>query len=121
MNLALALAAVALLASLAGCASEPPADARALDVDVKRYDYTPGTDTPINVTQGETIILRIHGKDVTHGFSIVDYGVNVEIPPGQTIEVTLKADKAGDFTIFCTVFCGTGHPQHKGTLHVAAA
>lgn len=121
MNAVLALAAVALLASLAGCASEPPADARAIDVDVKRYDYTPGTDTPINLTQGETIILRLHGKDVTHGFSIVGYGVNVEVPPGQTIEVTLKADKAGDFTIYCTVFCGTGHPQHKGTLHVAAA
>lgn len=109
----------ALAGLLAGCASDAPADARAVDVDVKRYDYTPGTDAPLNVTLGETILLRIHGKDVTHGLSIVEYGINVEIPPGQTIEVTFTADKAGDFTIFCTVFCGTGHPQHKGTLHVA--
>jgi len=120
MKLLPLLLAIAAFALLTGCAEkDAPADARTVDVDVKRYDYTPGTDAPLNVTLGETILIRVHGKDVTHGFAIVGYGVNVEVPPGQTIEVLLRADKAGDFTIYCTVFCGTGHPQHKGTLHVA--
>lgn len=112
--------AIVAFALLAGCTDDTPTNARTIDVDVKRYDYTPGTDQAINVTLGETVIIRVHGKDVTHGFAIVDHDVNIEIPPGQTIEVVLKADKVGDFTIYCTVFCGTGHPQHKGTLHVAA-
>ena len=115
----LILIALGAFALLAGCTSETPTDARTVNVDVKRYDYTPGTEQAINVTLGETILIRVHGKDVTHGFAIVDHDVNVEIPPGQTIEVLLKADKVGDFLIYCTVFCGTGHPQHKGTLHVA--
>lgn len=119
MKLALALAAALAAVAIAGCTAEPPADARAVDVDIQRYDYTPGTDAPINVTLGETILLRLHGLDVVHGFAIVEYGINVEVPPGGVVEVLLKADKAGDFTIYCTVFCGTGHPQHKGTLHVA--
>lgn len=120
MKIPYGLLALAAFALLAGCAvKERTADARAVDVDVKRYDYTPGTGSPLNVTLGETVLIRVHGKDVTHGFAIVDHDVNIEVPPGQTIEVLLKADKAGDFMIYCTVFCGTGHPQHKGTLHVA--
>lgn len=115
----LAILGLAAFALVAGCTDQPPADARTIDVDVKRYDYTPGTDQAINVTLGETILIRVHGKDVTHGFAIVDHDVNIEVPPGQTIEVLLTPTKAGDFTIYCTVFCGTGHPQHKGTLHVA--
>lgn len=120
MRLLAGLLIVAAAALLAGCAEKDvPTDARIIDVDIKRYDYTPGSGESLNVTLGETILLRLHGKDVTHGFAIVDHDVNVEVPPGQTIEVILKADKAGDFIIYCTVFCGTGHPQHKGTLHVA--
>lgn len=114
------LGIVLLVALLAGCASDTaPAD-EAIDVDIKRYDYTPGTDAPLNLTLGDTILLRLHGKDVTHGFAITEYGIQVEIPPGEVVEVRFVADKPGDFTIYCTVFCGTGHPQHKGTLHVAA-
>lgn len=113
----LLLALPALL--LVGCLGEERAPDAVVDVAVKRYDYTPGTAFSLNASLGETVLLRLHGQDVTHGFSILEYGVNVEIPPGQVVEVRLQADKAGLFTIFCTVFCGTGHPQHKGTLHVA--
>lgn len=120
LRLALLIVALAFAALLAGCATKDvPPDVRVIDVDVKRYDYTPGTEQTLNVTLGETVLIRVHGLDVTHGFAIVDHDVNIEVPPGQTVEVLFTANRAGDFTIYCTVFCGTGHPQHKGTLHVA--
>ncbi len=72
----------------------------------------------IAVRQGDTIILRIKNLDVAHGFGLLEFGVNVVTPPGETTEVKFVASRAGTFTFFCTVFCGTGHPLHKGTLIV---
>lgn len=113
------LAGIAAL--MAGCAAQEdtPEEARVIDVEVSRYRFDPGTGFALNVSRGETVVLRLTSLDVTHGFSILEYGINVEVPPGAVVEVRFTADKAGDFTIYCTVFCGSGHPQHKGTLHVA--
>lgn len=112
------VAGVGLLVGLAELAEEPVAG-DALQVTTERYTYTPGTDAAINVTRGTRVVLDVTSADVTHGFAIEGYGVNEEIPAGETIRIEFTADKAGDFRIYCTVFCGSGHPQHKGMLHVA--
>lgn len=75
-------------------------------------------DPLIIVRKGDTIVLRIKNLDVPHGFALEEFGINVFNPPGETIEVKFVAGQAGRFTFFCTVFCGTGHPNHKGTLLV---
>lgn len=120
---AIILVGIALLAaSLAGCLQRAPHDdANGVTIEVKasRYKFDPGTLTSINVTKGQVVTLRLTSLDVTHGFAITEYGIQQEVAPGQTVEVHFTADKTGDFVIYCTVFCGTGHPQHKGTLHVA--
>lgn len=114
------VAAVGILAYVAWTFQEGiEIDARVIDVDVSRYRFDPATDAPLNVSLGETVLLRLRSTDVTHGFAIPEYGVNVEVPAGQVVEVRLVAKKPGDFAIYCTVFCGTGHPEHRGTLHVA--
>lgn len=77
-------------------------------------------DTTITVRKGDTIILRIKSLDVPHGFAIEEFGINVFNPPGETVEVKFVARQTGSFTFFCTVFCGTGHPNHKGVLMVQA-
>lgn len=122
--LASALLVAAAVAS--GCtqppvAGPPSATARVEErnVTVHRYVYEPGSNVSINVSLGDEIVLHLTSTDVTHGFAITEYGIHVEVAPGQTTDVRFKADRPGDFTIYCTVFCGSGHPQHKGTLHVA--
>lgn len=90
-----------------------------LNMTTGRYFYEPGTAQPLEVPLGSLVVLRLTSADVTHGFAILEYGVNVEVPPGEIVEVRFRANRAGDFTMFCTVFCGSGHPQHKGTLRVA--
>ena len=112
------LVAVLVLAGaiLAGCAGKPPE--RVVDVTIARYHFEPGTNVSLNATKGETLLLRLTSLDVTHGFAITEYGIDAQVPPGRVTTVRLVADKVGDFVIYCTVFCGTGHPQHKGVLHV---
>lgn len=78
----------------------------------------PFANTKITVYKGDTIVLRIKNLDVPHGFALEEFGVNTITPPGDTTEVRFVATQAGNFTFFCTVFCGTGHPNHKGTLIV---
>lgn len=77
-------------------------------------------DPMITVRKGDTIVLRIKNLDVPHGFALEEFGINVLTPPGEITEVRFVANEIGRFTFFCTVFCGTGHPNHKGTLIVEA-
>jgi len=74
----------------------------------------------IVVHVGEKVILHIKSLDVAHGFAISGYDTvrPVVIAPGDTVTVVFVADKAGTFTFYCTVFCGTGHPRHLGSLVV---
>lgn len=58
---------------------------------------------------GETITFSIQGKEGAHGFAIEGTEINENIAPGQTKTVTWTPDKAGDYTIACSVACGTGH------------
>lgn len=76
--------------------------------------------TTIVVHKGNTVIIYIKNLDVSHGFALEEFGINTVTPAGQTTEVKFVASEVGKFTFFCTVFCGTGHPLHKGTLIVEA-
>lgn len=86
------------------------------------FSSTPPTgrfaNTTITVHKGDTVVLRVRNLDVPHGFALEEFGVNTTTPPGQVTEVKFVANLEGRFTFFCTVFCGTGHPNHKGTLIV---
>lgn len=77
-------------------------------------------DPMITVRKGDTILLLIKDLDVQYGFAIEESGINAFTPPGEIVEVKFVANQMGHFTFFCTVFCGTGHPNHKGTLIVRA-
>lgn len=78
-------------------------------------------ETSIKVKLGSRVIIYITNLEPNqpHGFGLEEFGIpSVTNPPQQTVEVKFVADKEGTFTFFCTVFCGTGHPRHKGALIV---
>ena len=113
---------VGLAALAAGCAAAGEDEREAphvVDVEIGRYSFEPGTSAALEVPRGREIVLRLTSVDVAHGFSILEYNIHAQVPPGAVVEVRFFADKPGAFTIFCTVFCGAEHPQHKGTLLVA--
>lgn len=44
----------------------------------------------------------------THGFTIVGYGIETEVLPGNPIDVEFTASRAGTYEIRCQL-----HPAHK--------
>ena len=88
---------------------------RTIEVHAKRFSFTP---SEITLQVGETVKLRLISDDVAHELVIPDLHVAQEIAKGHPVEVTIVADKAGDFQGMCGHFCGTGHGSMTFTVHV---
>ncbi len=85
------------------------------DVTAKQWEFIPDT---ITVNKGDTVILNVESIDVNHGISIPQFGVGESLSPGKKVTVEFVADKAGTFSFYCSVYCGEGHSNMKGTLIV---
>lgn len=81
----------------------------------KDFKFTPNT---ITVNKGDTVKLNIKSEDTVHGISIPEFNVNKDIPAMGEVSVEFVADKSGTFPFKCSVYCGSGHKEMKGTLVV---
>ncbi len=74
------------------------------------------------VKQGDKVTLRATNietlRDMSHGFAIDSYGINIALDPGQTREVTFVADKPGTYWYYCTWFCSALHREMRGRMLV---
>ncbi len=76
----------------------------------------------IHVRQGEVVRLRLTSADVTHGFYLPDYGIDVgEVSPGGYRTVSFVADRPGTFTYYCNILCSHRHGAMVGRLVVDPA
>ena len=71
-----------------------------------------GDNVTIHLTNVETV------RDMTHGFALADYGINIAVDPGQTQVVPFTADKPGTHWYYCTWFCSALHLEMRGRLLV---
>lgn len=86
-----------------------------VEITAKRFAFSPDR---ITLKKGETVKLRIHSEDVTHGFFLRPLKLDEEIPAGQTIEVTVRPETAGTFMTICDHFCGANHGNMNMTIVV---
>ncbi len=115
--LALAIAWAAPLASAEEVSGAPSGVPKVIAITAKRFEFNP---KQITLKQGETVTLRVTSADVTHGFFQKELGIDLEIVPGKTAEVTITPRAAGSYTIICDHFCGSGHGNMKMAVVVRA-
>jgi cytochrome c oxidase subunit 2 len=108
----LALASLLALASPRARAEE---GARVIVITAKRFEFSP---SEITIKKGETVKLQLKSEDVTHGFFVRPLGIDTEIVPGETKELTLTPQTAGRYRTICDHFCGAGHGGMKMTIVV---
>jgi nitrous-oxide reductase len=76
----------------------------------------------ITVKEGDKVTIHLTNidldQDITHGFGINAYDLNMEVQPGQTQTIEFIADKAGTYPLYCTNFCSALHQEMSGYLLV---
>ncbi len=108
----IALAAVTQKINLASAIESASAavNPKVIEITAKKFEFTPNE---ITLKRGETVILRLTTTDRVHGFFSRPLKVDTDITPGRATDVAVTPDTAGDFTIICDHYCGTGHANMK--------
>jgi cytochrome c oxidase subunit II len=104
-------AALAAMSRLPARAAAP----RVIKVHAKRFVFTPDQ---IKLAPHEAVVFELTSEDVPMGFSIPQYGVRVDVPPGPPVRLAAQAGDAGTVEFLCDIFCGSGHETMNGVLTV---
>lgn len=104
---------------LAGAAfgSRVLAQERVIRVAAKKFEFTP---SEIELRKGEPVVLEFTTADVLMGFSLPDFKLRTDIPPGQVARLRFTPDRLGTFEFVCDNFCGDFHEDMTGRIRVTA-
>lgn len=103
--------------------TQPPANATTINVTAKKwswwFDYPNGYgDSTLHVPVNTPVQLQMTSQDVIHSFYIPTFRVKKDVVPGRITSVWFEATETGQFNVFCTEYCGTGHSDMITTVTV---
>ena len=97
----------------ANAATEPTP--KVIEISAKKFEFSPSQFT---LKKGEPAILRLTSSDRVHGFMSKPLKIDTDIAAGKTTDIAVTPDSAGDFTVICDHYCGTGHGNMKMKVSV---
>jgi cytochrome c oxidase subunit 2 len=83
---------------------------KVIEISAKKFEFSP---SQITLKKGEPVILRLSSSDRVHGFMSKPLKIDTDIPADKSEDVAVTPDTAGDFTVICDHYCGTGHGNMK--------
>ncbi|MGE5235258.1 MAG: cytochrome c oxidase subunit II [Acidobacteriota bacterium] len=92
----------------------PPANAYEIQVTGQKwkwlFTYPDGhVDEDLHVPVDTPVRLVMTSEDVIHGFYIPAFRLKHDVVPGRYAKLWFRATTPGEYQLFCTQYCGTGH------------
>ena len=72
----------------------------------------------LELEKGQSYRLHLSSMDWQHGFSLQPTNINVQVHPKIDMVLTITPSETGEFAVVCNEFCGIGHHQMLGRIHV---
>jgi len=74
----------------------------------------------VHIPLGQPVKVLLRSKDVLHNFYVPQIRGKMDMVPGMVSWFWFTPTRTGSFEILCAEFCGVGHFNMRGKLHVAS-
>lgn len=114
------LVGAALALPLLGRWLAAPAEGAAIELRARMPENGGWSLESIQARVGEPLHLRMTSDDVMHGFALGKSDLApLDLLPGEWVETTLVFDRPGEYTYYCTRWCGPNHWRMRGVIQVS--
>ena len=72
----------------------------------------------LELENGKSYRLHLSSLDLQHGFSLLPENINIQVHPEYEMVLTVTPNSSGIFSVVCNEFCGIGHHEMVGRIHV---
>ncbi|HTO00276.1 MAG TPA: cytochrome c oxidase subunit II [Microthrixaceae bacterium] len=79
--------------------------------DVRYPEGSVRTANEIHIPVGRTVNIELHSNNVVHSFWVPQIAGKLDVMPGQTNRLRLKATEVGRYRGQCAEYCGIGHAR----------